>query len=103
MDRRTAQNEARRLVAAGKLALTEHAKVRDPGRGKYPLVRSEIEKCILHGSIVEGPVPDIKIAGAWTMTFSRLTGDSHHTAAIVLRPGIVVIVITAYRHLGRRR
>ena len=42
MDRQTAKAAIEALVTAGKMALTDHAKNRDPTRGKYPLTGEQI-------------------------------------------------------------
>jgi hypothetical protein len=75
MDRQTAKTAIEALVAAGKMALTDHAKNRDPTRGKYPPTREQIQNCLLNGVISEGPAPDIREADGWKVTVTRLKAD----------------------------
>lgn len=96
MDRPSAKAEIETLVKAGKLALTDHAKNRDPKRGKYPLTREQIGNCLLNGTITEGPAPDIKIADGWKVTVTRFRSDEKHEVAAVLIVEKRILVITGY-------
>jgi hypothetical protein len=96
MDRQAAKTAIEALVRAGKMALTGHAKIRDPARGKYPLTREQIQNCLLNGSITEGPAPDIKEAGGWKVTVTRFKADEKHEVAAVLIVEKRVLVITGY-------
>lgn len=96
MDRPTAKAAIEELVKAGKVALTDHAKTRDPKRGKYPLTREQISNCLLNGSITEGPVQDIKIADGWKVTVTRFKADEKHEVAAVLIIEKRVLVITGF-------
>ena len=84
------------LVQAGRVALTLHAKERDPARGKYPLTREQITNCLLQGAISEGPVPDIRETNGWKVTVTRFKADEKHEVAAVLIIEKRVLVITGY-------
>lgn len=96
MDQPTAKAAIVTLVKAGKFALTTHAKIRDPKRGKYPLTREQIGNCLLNGTITEGPIPDIKIADGWKVTVTRFKSDEKHEVAAVVIVERRVLVITGY-------
>ena len=96
MDRQTAKTAIEALVKAGKMALTDHAKNRDPTRGKYPLTGEQIRNCLSNGSISEGPTPDIREANGWKVTVTRYKADEKHEVATVPIVEKKVLVITAY-------
>lgn len=96
MNRHTAKAAIETLVTAGRMAFTEHAKARDPSRGKYPLTREQIRNCLLNGSITEGPFPDIKVTDGWKVTVTRFKADEKHEVAAVLIVEKNVLVITGY-------
>ncbi len=96
MDRPTAKAAIENLVDAGRMALTEHAKTRDPKYGKYPLTREQIKNCLLNGTITEGPAPDIKEADGWKVTLTRFKAEEKHEVAAVLIVEKRVLVITGY-------
>ena len=96
MDRQTAMTAIEALVMAGKMALTDHAKNRDPTRGKYPLTGEQIRNCLLNGSISEGPTPDIRETDGWKVTVTRYRADEKHEVAAVLIVEKKVLVITGY-------
>lgn len=96
MNRPTAEAAIKALAQAGEIALTDHAKTRDSGRGKYPLTREQIKNCLLNGSITEGPFPDIKVGGGWKVTVTRFREGEKHEVAAVLIVERNVLVITGY-------
>lgn len=99
MDKIAAKRAIVALAQAGKLALTMHAKVRAPGKGKYPLTREQITNCLLHGNLIEGPTPDFQTKGdkdAWKFTMARLKPGEQHVVAGVLIVETCVLVITGF-------
>src|SRR3954451_5953804 len=89
-----AQAEIRRLVEADLVRILNHARVRAPEKGKYPLSAPEILAALRHGTIVEGPAENIQ--GGWRFTMRRRRDGERMEVAGVLEPGERVIVITAY-------
>jgi hypothetical protein len=100
MDRRTAEAHIRFLAEADKIAPTQHAKTRAPKAGKFPLTRAQMRECLIHGSISEGPTPDIRETDGWRFTMRRFRAgtntDEKHEVAGVLIVEKKVIVITGY-------
>jgi hypothetical protein len=76
----------------------EHARIRDPKAGKYPISDIAMINCINAASamVTEGPAPDLKQAGGWK---ARITasepGKITHIACVIL-PNTLAIVVTAY-------
>ena len=97
MHRAAAQVAIRKLAPFhDKVRLTDHAKVRDPGKGKMPLTKMEIMACLEHGSVVEGPYADMKMAGGWVFTVERFVDDRKCRVAGVLVPEQFILVITGF-------
>jgi len=96
VNRPAAEKAIRSQVRARKVALTNHAKTRNPSAGKYPLTGEQIRNCLLNGSITEGPFRDIKEEGGWRVTVTRFKEDEKHEVAAVLIVEKRVLVITGY-------
>lgn len=93
----------RALAAGDRIALTAHARNRNPGRGKFPLTREQVKNCLLHGVVTEGPAPDIKEPDGWKMRITRLLAGEEHEVACVLVIDKNVLIITAYGYRRRQR
>ncbi len=104
MNKATAQAEIRKLAPwYEKVRLTEHAKKRDPASGKLPLTKKEIMAALEHGTIVEGPYPDLKMPGGWTFTVERNVDEQRCRVAGVLVPQEFILVITGYAIIPQTR
>jgi hypothetical protein len=105
MDRPTAQAEIRKLAPFfDKVRPTKHALIRDPASGKIPLTKLEMMQTLEHGTVVEGPFPDISIAGGWTFAVQRFVDRKTVKVAGVLVPSSHILVITGYEIVsGKRR
>ncbi|QJE73686.1 hypothetical protein HHL28_11820 [Aerophototrophica crusticola] len=96
MDRKKAEAHIRFLAEVDRIALTAHAMVRNPGAGKQPLTREQIKRCLIHGSVVEGPVPDLREPNGWKFTMRRFrTGEAHEVAGVLVVER-KILVITGY-------
>lgn len=99
MDKISAKRAIAALAQGGKLALTQHAKLRAPDKGKYPLTLEQIRNCLIHGNVVEGPTPDFQTKGdkdAWKFTMERLKATERHVVAGVLIVETRILVITGF-------
>lgn len=96
MTRHEAAAWIRTLASEERLALTAHAKRRQPERGKQPLTRAQIANCLIKGVITEGPAPDIREPNGWKVTVTRFLEGEKHKVAAVLVVDERVVVITAY-------
>lgn len=103
MNRTAAKRAVRQLAEADRIALTNHARTRDPGKGKFPLTREQIKTCLIHGVITEGPAPDIKEPDGWKMRITRMRDSERHEVACVLIVEKNVLIITGYGYSRRQR
>lgn len=103
MNRADAKRAVRKLAEADLITLTEHAKKRDPERGKFPLTREQMKNCLIHGVITEGPAPDIKEPAGWKMRITRTRDSEEHEVACVLVVERNVLIITGYGYRRRQR
>lgn len=103
MDRVAAKNAVKALALGDQIVFTLHAKKRDPARGKFPLTREQVKKCLIHGVVTEGPAPDMKEPDGWKMRLTRLRDRERHEVACVLIVDKNVLVITAYGYARRSR
>jgi hypothetical protein len=98
-----AKRAVRKLAEADQIAFTDHAKIRDPARGKLPLTREQVKNCLIHGVITEGPAQDIKEPNGWKMRVTRLRDQEKHEVACVLVIDKHVLIITGYEYRRRRK
>ena len=96
MNRVQAKAHIKFLAEADRIAHLTHALSRAPEKGKYPLTREQMKQCLIHGTIVEGPASDIKVADGWKFTMHRFREGERNEVAGVLIPERKVIVITGY-------
>jgi hypothetical protein len=103
MNKFDAKKAVRTLAEGDRIAFTEHAKNRDPGRGKFPLTREQVKNCLIHGVITEGPAQDIREPEGWKMRITRLRDKEEHEVACVLLVEKNVLIITGYGYRRRQR
>lgn len=96
MDKVRAKHHIKFLAEEDKIALTTHAQVRSPTKGKHPLTREQIKQCLIHGVIIEGPAEDMKEPDGWKFVMRRVRQGEKHEVAGVLVVEKNVLVITGY-------
>ncbi len=60
--------EARRLASVRtRFLVTDHARTREPGKGRFPLSDRALVNCInaVGARVTEGPVADLREPGGW--------------------------------------
>ena len=102
MNKVDARKSVRKLAESDRIAFTEHARKRDPARGKFPLTREQVRNCLIHGVITEGPSQDIKEPNGWKMRITRVRDQEEHEVVCVLVVDKNVLIITGYGY-GRRQ
>ncbi len=79
MNRIDAKRAVKILAEADRIAFTDHAKIREPARGKLPLTREQVKNCL------------------------RLRDQEKHEVACVLVVEKHVLIITGYEYRGSRK
>ena len=98
--------EARKLAAnRSKFLVTDHARKRDPAKGKDPISDRAILNCINAGGarVTEGPAPDLKEAGGWKGRISYAEPGTLSEISCVVVPATRLIIVTAYEVRVSRR
>lgn len=103
MNKADAKKVVRKLAEGDRIAVTLHAKKRNPAGGKFPLTREQVKNCLIHGIITEGPAPDIKEPDGWKMRITRVRAEEEHEVACVLIVDKNVLIITGYGYRRRQR
>ena len=103
MNKIDAKKAVRKLAETDRIVFTEHARIRHPAGGKFPLSREQVKNCLIHGVITEGPTPDIKESNGWKMRIARLRDQEEHEVACVLIVDRNVLIITGYGYRRRQR
>jgi hypothetical protein len=98
--------EVRQLAAdRTKFVVTNHARKRNPGQGKFPLSDRAILNCInaTGAWVSERPVTDLREAGGWKGRISYREPGTLTEISCVVVPRTRLLIITAYevRQLSR--